>query len=175
METPGAALQGVYRDILIGNDQRPIHDSGWVSNTIVDRGRILLAGFLRNDSSNGIQFLAVGQGLEAWDTSGTPPAEATATDLVNRYTPTIPVADLSVVYLDESDAVVEGPTNRLQITATLEAGYPAIQAPAVSYPLREFGLFGAFNGTDYMVNCVRHPVINKDASATLVRVIRLYF
>ena len=175
METPGVSMKGAYRDVLIGNDSQTLHDSGWVSNTIVERGRILLAGFMRNDSPSGIRFLAVGRGEESWDTSARLSAEPTATDLVDRYTPTIPFDDLTVVYLDESDGVVAEPTNRLQITVTLKAGYPEIEAPAVSYPLREFGLFGAFNGTDYMVNYVKHPVINKDASATLVRVIRLDF
>lgn len=122
----------------------------------------------------------MGQGLETWDTTEAPdPDPATTTDLENRYTPTIPDlasgSDLALVYLDENDAVVDGPTSRLQITATLEPGYPAPLAPLTTYPLREFGLFGRFNGTDYMINAIRHPVIHKDESATLIRVIRLYF
>lgn len=175
MEKPGASIKGIFRDVLKGPDGRTIHDSGWNSNTIVNNGRVLLAGFMRNDSPNGIQFLAVGQGLENWDVDGVPAATASATDLVARHTPPIPESQLSLVYLNEADAVVAGPTNRLQITATLEPGYPEITAPAVSFPLREFGLFGTFNGADFMINSVRHPVIHKDASATLIRVIRLYF
>lgn len=169
-------MRGIYRDILISSDRTQVYDSGWLPNTIVDRGRILLAGFLKNDAPSGIQYLAVGQGLPAWDAAASPPAPSvTAIDLEDRYTPTIPVAELNLGYLDQSDAVVSGPTNRLQITATLGPGYPAIQPPAVSFPLREFGLFGTFNGIDYMVNNVRHPVIHKDASSTLIRVLRLYF
>jgi hypothetical protein len=175
MEKLGASIKGIFRDVLKGPDGRTFHDSGWLSNTIVDSGRILLAGFMRNDSPSAIQFLAVGQGLESWDTDGVPPTTTSATDLVNRHSPPIPESELSLVYLDGADAVVGGPTNRLQITATLEPGYPEIVAPAVSFPLREFGLFGTFNGADFMINNVRHPVIHKDASATLIRVIRLYF
>ena len=44
-----------------------------------------------------------------------------------------------------------------------------------SYPLREFGLFGKYGTIPYMIDCIRHPVIHKDTSTTLVRVVRLYF
>jgi hypothetical protein len=169
-------IKGVYRDILVGSDTHLAYDSGWVSNTIVDRCRVLLAGFMKNEPSDGIQYLAVGQGAAHWDSDGTPaPDPATAVTLEDGYDPPIAVADLDIVYLDDADMEVATPTSRLQITATLEPGYPAPSAPLISYPLREFGLFGRFNGTDYMINNVRHPVIHKDLSATLIRVIRLYF
>lgn len=174
MEPQAISLRGTYRDVLLGGDGRRRYDSGWTSNTVVDRGRALLAGFLRNDSSAGIQFLAVGRGLPQWDAGGTPAPDPSAEDLLDRYSPPLPVGALSLAYLDGAGNVVEGPTTRLQITATLEAGYPEIVAPDTAFPLREFGLFGSFDGADYMVNCVRHPVINKDASSTLIRVIRLH-
>jgi len=183
MEKIGA-LKGIYRDILSAGDGRIIHDSGWVSNTIVDRCRILLAGFVKNESSSGIQFLAVGRGLDAWDKEGPPASDPAATiDLVNRHAQPLPVNSLNIVYLDEAASVVANPTKRLQITATLVPGYPPPLAPGYppplvplnTYPLREFGLFGRFHGNDYMINSIRHPVIHKDADATLVRVIRLYF
>jgi hypothetical protein len=183
MEIIGRSIKGFYRDILKGADDRLLYDSGWVSNTIVDRCRILLAGFVRNDPlypTQGIQYLAVGQGLEAWDAEGVPalkPQEIQEiTALINQYEPAILLKELDVVYLDDGDEAVTDPTptNRLQITATLGPGYPD-PAPRTTYPLRNFGLFGRFAGEDYMINCVRHPVIHKDASATLIRVIRLYF
>lgn len=175
MANIGAAMKGIYRDTLKGADDTILHDSHWVSNTIVDRGRILLAGFMKNETSNGIQYLAVGQGLEAWDATGAPATEPGTTDLANRHDPPLDVAELDVVYLDDNDAVVDGPTNRLQITATLAPGYPPPLAPLTTYPLREFGLFGHFGETDFMINSIRHLVIHKDESATLIRVVRLYF
>jgi len=176
MESIGGSIVGIYRDVLMGADHRVTYDGGWVSNTILDRCRILLTGFMRNDPADGIQYLAVGQGLETWDTNGAPAPDSVATtDLVNRYDPPIPVASLNLEYLDDSDAVVAGPTYRLQITATLEPGYPAPLAPLSTYPLREFGLFGRLGGVDYMINGIRHTVIHKDVSATLIRVVRLYF
>ncbi len=175
MERLGASIKGIYRDVLKRRGDRTVHDSGWLSNAIMDRGRVLLAGFLKNDSPSGIRFLAVGQGLENWDVDEAPQPDPTASDLVNRHSPPVPVSRLNLVYLSPSDGVVTEPTNRLQITATLEPGYPEIAPPAVTFPLREFALFGSFGGMDFMINNVRHPVIHKDASATLIRVIRLYF
>lgn len=169
-------LRGLYRDVLKEPQRGVIHDSGWRGNTIVDRCRALLAGFMRSDSSSGVQFLAVGHGEEAWD-EGIPPTDAATTvALTNRAAdPPIGVADLDFSYLDASDAPVTGPTHRLQVSATLNPGYPAPLGAGTTYPLREFGLFGRFDGSDYMVNCIRHPVIHKGPTATLIRVVRLYF
>ena len=178
MERIGASIRGIYRDIIRGPDGNLIHDSGWVHNEIVDGCRILLAGFMGNESTSGIEFLAVGQGEDSWD-DGIPdidPADlAKTTHLVSPF-PLDSVEPLEFAYLDEGDTVVSDPTSRLQITATLEPGHPV--PPSVDLetaPLREFGLFGSFNGTGYMINYVRHAVIHKDTSATLIRVIRLYF
>jgi len=175
MERIDVFIKGIYRDVLMAGDGRVLYDSGWTANTIVDRCRILLAGFMKNESSSGIQFLAVGQGQEAWDTAGPLPSDPATTKLENPYNPPIAVDRLSLAYLEEDVSVVDYPTSRLQITATLEPGYPSPLAPLNTYPLREFGLFGSFEGDDYMINNIRHPVIHKDAAATLVRVIRLYF
>ncbi len=178
MEIISNSIKGIYRDILKGPDGHVIHDSGWVSNTIVDSCRMLLAAFMKNEENEkpeGIQYLAVGKGKEEWDTEGTDPPEPGTSGLENRYEPTL--ADLELVYLNESDGPSQegSPTSQLQITATLKPGYPAPEEPLQTYPLREFGLFGRFGGVDYMIDCIRHPVIHKDVSATLIRVVRLYF
>ena len=181
------SLKGMYRDVLTGPERRIVYDSGWRSNTIVRSCRMLLAGFMKNDSAppQGIQYIAVGQGKPEWDMQwNTPappgPALDTVTGLESPFPQTITVPPvnplpgqqyLDIVYLDESDKVVENVTNRLQVKCTLEPGFPT----ADIYPLREFGLFGKFGGDTYMINCVRHPVIYKDALATLVREIKLYF
>ncbi len=175
MKSISATMSGIYRDRLIGPDKRLLHDSGWVSNTIVTNCRVLLAGFMKNDFPNGIQFMAVGQGDEAWDSTGPPAADESDTDLVNRFAPEIEVSALQIDFLNETDQPTVTPTNRLQITATLSPGYPAPIAPLNTYPLREFGLFGRAGGADYMINYIRHPAIHKDAAATLIRVVRLFF
>lgn len=181
MENIGNLLKGFYRDILTDPNQQVIYDSGWKTNTIVDSSRILLASFIKNEASNGIQSLMVGQGLEEWDAKGGIPMvdPITTVGLVTPYSDkTISVAEMELDYLDGDDdpKVSPTPTNRLQIKATLVPGYPPPSGSDLNtYPLREFGLFGKFGGTDYMINCVRHPVIHKDTSANLVRTIRLYF
>ena len=175
MEEICASIRGIYRDVLKGPKGDLLYDSGWVHNTIVNRCRILLAGLMSNDSANGIQSLIVGYGETGWDSGGIPGIPATATDLVHRF-PDAPIGGLGFEYLDGGGQVVGGPTRRLQITATLEPGYPVPRTGGLSTAdLREFGLFGSFNGTEYMINNVRHAVIHKDTSATLIRVIRLYF
>jgi hypothetical protein len=166
------SLRGIYRDVLRGRDGRLLYDSGWRDNTIVDSCRVLLAGFMGNAGAAGIQSLAVGEGDPAWDLSGAPAPDPATTDLVRRYTPA--VEDLSLEYLDAADAVVPGPTSRLQVTARLVPGYPTPRPGMHSYPLREFGLFGRLDGSDFMVDCIRHPVIHKHEAAALIRVVRLY-
>jgi len=178
MEIIGISIRGIYRDILKGPNDNIIYDSGWVSNTIVDNCRNLLAGFMKNDPSEsieGIRYLAVGKGLEEWDSSGALPPDSSVIQLVDPNPFIIDVKNLSLVYLKENDEEVKGPTNRLQITATLGTKEPPAVAPLSSYPLREFGLFGKFGDDPYMIDCIRHPVIHKDVSATLIRVVRLYF
>ena len=169
-------LKGMYRDI-ISDPQHGIYlDSGWKNNTIVNRCRMLLAGFMRGDSSSGIQFLAVGQGDPAWDDTAIPPTDpAVTTNLVNPHMPPIPAASLDFTYLDDLDNPIAGPSTRLQISATLAPDYPPPPTGLTTYPLREFGLFGEFDGSSYMINSIRHPVIHKGATATLIRVVRLYF
>jgi hypothetical protein len=178
-------IRGIYRDILTGPANQLLYDSGWHHNTIVDNGRILLAGLIKQDTFTGIHHLAVGRGDESWDAQWNTDIPPTSTpsdfDLVNPHEPPIDVGDMTLAYLDNQDNVVTTPTDRLQLTATLAAGYPPPPNPSQlkTYPLREFGLFGIFTSagveTPYMINSVKHPVIHKDESATLTRIIRLSF
>lgn len=169
-------MKGIYRDVLLEPDKGAVFDSGWNSNTIVDQCRMLLAGFIRQDTAAGVQHLAVGQGDQGWDDNGIPATDPeTTTSLLNAHTPPITHSDLDFIYLDDSDNPAAGPTNRVQISATLEPDYPPPLPGQTTYPLREFGLFGEYDGSSFMINCIRHPVIHKGATATLIRVIRLYF
>jgi len=169
-------FKGIYRDILYSKDRNIKYDSGWKANLIVSQARMLLAAFMRNDSPNGIQKFVVGKGDPSWDTSLPSPVE-TDTHLFDETTFfEIDKDELVIAYLDESIAVVEeGPTTRIQITATLGQNQPPPIAGSTIYPLREFGLFGLFDETPYMIDYVIHPVINKDATDTLIRTIRLIF
>lgn len=182
MDIIGSSIKGVYRDILKGSNHKNIYDSGWISNRIVDRCRMLLSAFMKNDQPKGIRYLALGKGLEEWDTKGIEPPASSITHLMDPSPYKIQVEELNVVYLNEYDEEIDEPTNRVQITGILGPNKPPVESsPSSSYPLREFALFGQFlkgpndQYEDYMINCIRHSVIYKDASATLSRVIRLYF
>jgi hypothetical protein len=164
------SIHGIYRDVVEDAERRVVRDSGWVSNTIVSRCHELLASFMKNGPASGIQYLEVGRGSDTWDAEPVPSGPG-QTALVDENP--FKVEDLEVAYLDADDDVQEAPSNRLQITATLGPGYPPVDG--TSYPLREFGLFGELDGEPYMINAIRHPVIHKDATTTLIRVVRLYF
>ncbi|NIM12827.1 MAG: hypothetical protein GTO45_08940 [Candidatus Aminicenantes bacterium] len=184
MEEKYASIRGIYRDVLKDQNSNVIFDSGWVSNLIVDRCRILLAAFMKNDQNKqtwGISCLKVGQGDEDWDNKGTESPNVLLEGLVDPAPFIIDVADLDIVYLNETNAEVTEPTCRIQVTATLGTDQPppppseTPETQLSTYPLREFGLFGKFGDEDYMIDCIRHPVIHKDVSTTLIRVVRLYF
>jgi hypothetical protein len=170
---PDVTIQGIYRDRLLYADGTVARESGWRKNLIVLRCRILLAAFLHNDTALGIQSLQVGRGDPAWDTTPPPVADpSTTVGLVDPAPFTIPVANLTIQYLNPTDGVVAAPTNRVQVTATLGPNQPTpIGAPP--FPLREFGLFGSLNGTPFMIDYIRHPLIEKDGAITLERRIRL--
>ena len=163
------SITGIYRDRLWTPAATPV-DRGWRSNIVVDQARLALASFMKGEEEAfGIRVLQVGAGDEAWDQQGAPAPVATTTELVD------PVDDREIdpeqiVFLDETGAEVDGPTSRVQVTVEYEPGEPAEEVA-----LREFGLFGELLGELYMIDYVRHPVLNKGAQDTLERVIRLRF
>jgi hypothetical protein len=166
--------QGQYHDRLL-RAGTIVADAGWRPNIVVDRCRQLLAAFMKGDAAaSGIQALAVGRGDPAWDATPLPPAPGTE-QLVDAAPVMIPVAAADLSYLDAAGHAVAGPTHRLQVVVTLDPGTPPAPMGESGYPLREFALFGDFGGARYMIDCVRHPVINKGPGDTLVRTIRLVF
>ncbi len=166
-------IKGVYRDCLRDGRGTLIADSGWRPNMIVLHCRMLLSGFLKNDSAVGIQALQVGKGDPSWDTTPPPlPDPNTVNALIDATPFEVPVAQLVLQYLDSADNVIATPTNRLQITATLGPNVPPSPTP---FPLREFALFGALGGVRQMIDYIRHPLIEKDATTTLERKVRLIF
>jgi hypothetical protein len=167
-------FDGFFCDRLLDPAGRELSTSGWRRNLIVAPCRVLLAGFMRNDTALGVQSLQVGRGDPAWDASGAPAPDPSTASLTDAAPFTIPVTNLKLEYLDAGDNVVATATSRVQITATLGPGQPT-PAGSPPYPLREFGLFGRLNGQPQMIDYVRHPVIQKDGSVTLERKIRLVF
>jgi hypothetical protein len=167
-------FDGFFCDRLLDPAGCELSTSGWRRNLIVAPCRVLLAGFMRNDTALGVQSLQVGRGDPSWDASGAPAPDPGTASLTDAAPFTIPVANLKLEYLDAGGNVIVTATSRIQITATLGPGQPA-PAGSPPYPLREFGLFGQLNGQPQMIDYVRHPVIQKDGSVTLERKIRLVF
>jgi hypothetical protein len=167
-------LSGYYCDRLIEENGGEVFNSGWRQNLIVAPCRALLAGFMKNDTAMGIRSLQVGRGDSAWDALGAPVPPASTTQLTDPAPFVIALADLTIDYLNTVGGVVVTPTNVIQITATLGPGQPTA-AGTPPFPLREFGLFGQLEGAPFMIDCVRHPLIEKDGAVTLERKIRLVF
>jgi len=168
--------KGIYRD-QITNSQGKSFDSGWCSNVIVTRCRDLLAAFMKGDSATGIQFIAIGKGDSNWDTTtlGTP--QTSTSSLVDSVPFILDISDslFNISYLDSNNSPTTVATNRVQVSVNLPPGTPPIEAGQDDYPLREFGLFGLLDTTEYMIDYVRHPVIHKGPEDNLVRTIRLVF
>jgi hypothetical protein len=173
-------IKGIYRDRLLDAGGGAVFDSGWRKNMIVMNCRVLIAGLLKDDpdeSPLGIQSLKLGRGSASWD--ALPPASPdpdTMTQLVEATPYVIPRSALTLRYLNASNEISNAPTNRLEVIATLGPGEPA-PGPNVPSPylLREFGLFGKLKGADYMIDYIRHPLIEKDSAVTLERRVQLIF
>ena len=188
MEFPGGGLRGEYRDVLRDEHGRVILDTGWQSNMIVRGCRIMLAGFMKQQGCHckegehseleigGIRHMRIGQGSPGWDQLPAPPLpDEYQENLVKKAPDEIKIDDQDMAYLSEGEQPTEEPSPLLQITLILGTDYPKQIREGGWYPLREFGLFGVMAGKEYMINCVRHPVINKDNKTTLERVVRLHF
>jgi hypothetical protein len=174
-ETLIPTIQGHYRDILRDARGRVQWDRGWARNAILVDCRRLLAAFMRGAGAVGIQGLAVGAGLAAWDAAPPAPPAGNEIALVDPNPFTVPPAALAFTYLN-GNVPSAAPTNRLQIVATLGPNVPAWpDANHAAGNLREFGLVAQLGGAPVLVNMVRHPVIAKDPLSTLERTIWLVF
>lgn len=191
MESTGIRIQGKYRDIMKGPDNNIILDTGWRSNMIVHGCKLLIALMMSNKNPQGIQYIRFGAGQKVWDglwnTNNAPyPKEDTLqledpTDFRKEFAKNeIQITSVNEIINQDGSKTytpATGITNLLRVTVTLEPGFPKPQGTNRSYELREFGLFGqnAADGKPYMINCVRHQLIDKDVENALVREIILTF
>lgn len=167
-------IKGIYRDVFRDESERVVFDSGWKNNLIVQTCRVLLAGFMKSEGeTSGIQSLKVGRGDPNWDNNPLLP-DASISTLVDESPYTIARDQLTLRYLDAGGQASTMPTNRLEVISTLGQNQPPAGA-ATTYPLREFGLFGVLKGQEYMIDYIRHPLIEKDKTVTLERRIQLFF
>lgn len=176
MHTVDSGIQGHYRDRVM-RDQQVLADYGWRSNIIVTRCRQLLAAFLMGDSDvdPGIQFIQFGRGDASWDAAPLPPPNPNTQQLVDTQAVKIDVGDMALSYLDDAGNEIATVHHRMQATVEVPQGLLNVVTGGLDYPLREFGLFGGYNGNDYMIDYVRHPVIHIKPQDELLRRIRLVF
>ena len=172
---PTSGLHGLWRDRILNSDGY-VTEGAIRQNAIVVDCRRILSSFMAGAPSLGIQGLQFGAGLAAWDVGGPPAATAAQTALVDPNPFTGPSSSMQFDFVDDLGAVVAGPTNRLQIVATLGPGEPPWpDGDHIAGSLREFGLIGELNGSPALINYVTHPVINKDPASTLERTLWLVF
>lgn len=164
---------GKYWDIVKKADGSLL-DYGWRSNIIVDQCRELLAAFMLGGAASGIQHISLGRGENTWDALATPMPNPGASSLTDTSPVSINAGSLQLDFIDATGGVSSVPTHRIQITLMLVSGTLPISGDEV-FPLREFALFGQLNGSDCMIDYVRHPVMNIAADDTLTRRIRLVF
>jgi hypothetical protein len=185
-------LRGMYRDVLRDQSGRVVWDSQWNKNAIVVDCRKLLAAFIRsgpagpppssppaNPYAQGILGIRVGAGSDSWDNTTTTasPSDTALTD-TNYYTLSRTDPDFKIDFLDtNTSAVVSTATTKLQIVAKFGPNKPNWPdgGPHPTGTLREFGLYGQIEGTQVLINYVRHPAIAKDPQSTLERTIWLNF
>ena len=169
-------LQGKYWDQLITAEGECI-DFGWRSNVIVNQCRQLLAGFMKGGTAaSGVQHIALGRGDAAWDDGMPAPPDMSTESLTDPSPETIAVTDaeMEIDFLDRTGAVSLTPSDRIQVTVTIEGTNLPIVGDD-TFPLREFALFGNLAPDDYMIDYVRHPVIHIGTGDTLVRRVKLVF
>jgi len=161
-------IRGAYRDIIRKPNREVIYDSGWHKNQIVNQCHKLVAALMMPpgeydaDNPPGIRLLRVGSGTEeGWDPETSPPV-----DTKNLAMP-------HSVDFDDLDFTLSG--KKLKITAILPPGYPAVPEGRSAYPLREFGLFGCCGDEFYMINYVKHYLMEKEPSDELIRRVVLDF
>lgn len=182
----GISLSGKWRDRVYRHGEL-VHDTGICNNQIQDSAFLVISALLNNQFINGrrpaetlysmgITHIEYGSGSATWDATDPekPTSQTTLTNAVYRQ----PISDTEISFVPDGDAfggtqVSALPTSRLRIVKQIgENDYNG--------ELREFGLFCTY-GTDdndqlnygKIFNWVVHPLIVKDDTITIERVIEI--
>jgi hypothetical protein len=177
IEHPTGLLRGHYHDVIRGPDGHVLEDRGWHRNAIVVDCRRALASFVGGEPALGVQGLALGSGLTAWDLAPPGPPSPTQSWLEDPNAFIVPAAKLAIDFVDPGSSTVSAtPTNKLQIFASIGPGQPPWpDASHLTASLREFGLVADLAGNPVLLNYVTHPLISKDPTSTLERTLWLVF
>jgi hypothetical protein len=161
-------LKGRYRDIVTDRRGKPVAETSWRPNLVVDGAFALLAALLGRDDVDGILFWAVGEGAESWDRAQ--PTTVSATSRLVSELRRLEVPREAIRYLDGGGGESAEPTPDLEIRLTFEW-------PDESVTLREFGVFGGDaterpnSGT--LINHVIHRSIVLEPGQRLTRQLRM--
>jgi len=184
MEYLGSVIKGIYRDQLFDAEGVMKQDSGWNNNTIMTSFHTLLARLVTHDTKLFIQtpslIMRFGRFSNSWGSSLV--VEPADEKLTAAYTEFVldETSGLKVVYLNDNGVEQISPSNWVQITATLGPNLPVNDV----CPLGEFAVYLRWGtptannpapDNDHIINHVRHPVISKSATDTLIRQIRFTF
>lgn len=97
---------------------------------------LLVAGLLANESTyTGLKYFAIGQGEGvSWDSLTTSQRQAKSLFSLTQLYDEIARVEVAIVYLDENNLEVPGPTNKIEIRGAFSS--------EISGSVREFGIFG---------------------------------
>lgn len=179
---------GKFKDTLRWtslNGFQKIEQRDWQFNQIQDSALNLITGTIIGiqDSSmaafanyDGIRFMALGSGNASWDADPNNVAKPVTQTTLETEIERIAVTPDQVQFLTTSgvvlDPTIHGLSSRIKLTRVLASNEG-------NGDLREFGLFGgnATSASDSgtMFNWITHPLIQKDASLVIERIVDIQF
>lgn len=146
-------------------------------NLVVANCSVLLAGLMGlKFGTNAIRYWAMGTGSGTWDDqweTPSPPEPDYDDNLLVSELYRIPVTAANIEFVDDSNNVVAGPTNRIKVMVT-------IPESDGNGPWREFGLFGGPTAsvslnTGLMINHKLHKLLNKTSEISVQRTLIIEF
>jgi hypothetical protein len=179
-------MVGKFRDTLTWQSHtgtKRTEERGWSFNQIQDSALHLVTGsiigvedtnYVLFNNFAPIRYLAIGSGEPSWDANPNNVSKpVTQTNLTTEFTRFAVTAD-EFEFLDDSGALLspQSLSPRFRLTRLLGAN-------DANGDLREFGLFGgnasADPNTGVMFNWITHPLIQKDTTLIIERVIDIQF
>ena len=169
-ENTGLKAIGEFQDVITyANGEVEVRP--WQRNVIVkDIGKLVACLFKAQSGYSGVQYWAIGSGLDSWDNN---PVNATENDVklvkeIGRKA--IPAG--SIKFIDGNGNVTASVTNRIEISLLFSEN-------DVNGKWREFGIFGGnATGTKdsgIMINHKVHAILTKTNNMTVERKIRFTF
>jgi len=171
-EKANITAKGKVRD-KIYVDGELVEDTGFRENVIVEDVNLLISAlFSRNEPDHvGIQYWAVGEGLDEWDEQDPPDGDVQASTLKNEID-RLELGSDHIDYLDEDENVVAGITNKIRIVRVFGKD-------DANGTWMELGLFGGDaedkEDTGILINHLPHPIIEKRENMTVERTLIITF